>query len=207
LTVLEQILKHKLVAILRGMPAKDIVSIANALYEGGIRVLEVTLNSEQALPVIAQLSDVFRDKILIGAGTVLSPADAANAISAGAAFLISPSLDIEIIKATKNAGKVSIPGAFTATEIVTAHKNGADIIKLFPAPDAAYIKNILAPLNHIRLMPTGGIDASNIKIFAATGAVAFGIGSALVKGNAVVNEIYLRELSLKARQLIAALNS
>lgn len=207
LTALEQILKHKLVAILRGMPANDIAAIANALYDGGIRALEVTLNSDQALQLIAQLSDTFKDKMLIGAGTVLDKADAVNAIAAGASFLISPSLDIAVIKAAKNAGRVSVPGAFTATEILTAHNNGADIVKVFPVPDAAYIKNILAPLNHIRLMPTGGIDASNIKTFAATGAVAFGIGSALVKNSNTINEAYLKELSAKAKGLITALNS
>jgi 2-dehydro-3-deoxyphosphogluconate aldolase/(4S)-4-hydroxy-2-oxoglutarate aldolase len=207
LTALEQILKHKLVAILRGMPANDIAAIANALYDGGIRVLEVTLNSDQALQVIAQLSDTFKDKMLIGAGTVLDRADAINAIAAGASFLISPSLDIAVIRATKNAGRVSIPGAFTATEILNAHNSGADIVKVFPVPDAAYIKNILAPLNHIRLMPTGGIDTSNIKTFAATGAVAFGIGSALVKNSNTINEAYLKELSAKANGLVTALNS
>ena len=205
--MLSQILEHKIVAILRGMPPQEILSIANALYDGGIRVLEITLNSESALPVIEQLSHEFKDKMLIGAGTVLNTADAANAIAAGATFLISPSLDIAVIKAAKNAGVVSIPGAFTPTEILSAHNNGADIVKVFPCLDAAYIKNILAPLNHIKVMPTGGIDASNIKTFAATGAVAFGIGSALVNSKATIDETYLVTLTDKARKLIAALNS
>ena len=207
MTALSQILNHKIVAILRGMPPKEIMNIANALYDGGIRILEITLNSENALPVIEQLSHAFKDKMLIGAGTVLNTAGAANAINAGAAFLISPSLDIAVIKAAKDAGVVSIPGAFTPTEILGAHNSGADIVKIFPCLDAAYVKNILAPLNHIRVMPTGGIDASNIKTFASTGAVAFGIGSALVNSKATVDETYLAELSGKARKLIAELNS
>ena len=207
MTALSQILNHKIVAILRGMPPKEIMNIANALYDGGIRIMEITLNSENALPVIEQLSHAFKDKMLIGAGTVLNTAGAANAIDAGAAFLISPSLDIAVIKAAKDAGVVSIPGAFTPTEILGAHNSGADIVKIFPCLDAAYVKNILAPLNHIRVMPTGGIDASNIKTFATTGAVAFGIGSALVNSKATVDETYLAELSGKARKLIAELNS
>ncbi len=206
LNQLEQILKHKLVAILRGMPANDTVAIANALYEGGIRILEVTLNSEQALDLIERLSHTFQDKMMIGAGTVLDHSDAVNAIAAGASFLISPSMDSRVINTTKKAGRISIPGAFTATEILTAYNNGADIVKVFPAPDAAYIKNILAPLNHIRLMPTGGIDETNIKAFAATGAVAFGIGSALVKSGSVVDNNYLGELTARAKRLIDALN-
>ncbi len=207
MTALSQILEHRIVAILRGMPPKEIMSIANALYDGGIRIMEITLNSADALPVIEQLSHAFKGKMLIGAGTVLSTTDAANAIDAGATFLISPSLDLAVIRAAKEAGVVSIPGAFTPTEILTAHNNGAHIVKVFPCLDAAYIKNILAPLNHIRVMPTGGIDASNIKTFAATGAVAFGIGSALVNSNAIINENYLAALSDKARKLITALNS
>ncbi len=111
-----------------------------------------------------------------------------------------------MIKATKDAGLVTIPGAFTATEILSAYNNGAEIVKIFPCPDAAYIKNILAPFNHIRVMPTGGIDAGNIKTFASTGGVAFGIGSALVNSKATINETYLAELTNRARKLIGALN-
>jgi 2-dehydro-3-deoxyphosphogluconate aldolase/(4S)-4-hydroxy-2-oxoglutarate aldolase len=204
--ILSQILDHKIVAILRGMPPKEIMRIASALYDGGIRIVEITLNSEAALSSIEQLSHTFKDRLLIGAGTVLNTSDAANAIDAGAAFLISPSLDIDVIKITKDAGLVSIPGAYTATEILTAHNNGADIVKVFPAPDAAYIKNILAPLSHIRVMPTGGVDAGNIKAFAVAGAVAFGIGGALVNSKTIVDENYLAALKDRAEKLITALN-
>jgi 2-dehydro-3-deoxyphosphogluconate aldolase/(4S)-4-hydroxy-2-oxoglutarate aldolase len=204
---LSHILEHKIVAILRGVPSKDVIRIADTLYEGGIRVLEITLNSENALSLIEQLSNVFKDRMLIGAGTVLNTMNAANAIDAGASFIISPSFDPAVIKITKAAGVVSIPGAFTPTEILTAHNSGADIVKIFPALNDAYIKNILAPLNHIRVMPTGGIDASNIKAFAATGAAAFGIGSSLVNSKNIIDETYLAELSVKARHLHAVLNS
>lgn len=167
--------------------------------------MEITLNSENALTAIEELEQEFKNKMLVGAGTVLDAKDANNAIAAGAAFLISPSLDVDVIKTANNANVVSIPGAFTPTEILTAYKNGADIIKIFPCPDAEYVKNVLAPLNHIKVMPTGGIDASNIRQFAKTGAVAFGIGSALVNSKAVVDEAYLETITSKAKQLIAAL--
>ena len=206
MTALSQILQHKIVAILRGMPSSEIINIAHALYNGGIRILEITLNSENALTAIEELEQEFKNKLLIGAGTVLDEKDAKNAITAGAAFLISPSLDIDVIKTAKNANVVSIPGAFTPTEILTAHKNGADIIKIFPCPNAEYVRNVLAPLNHIKVMPTGGIDASNIQQFAGTGAVAFGIGSALVNSKAVVDEAYLENITSKAKQLVAALH-
>jgi 2-dehydro-3-deoxyphosphogluconate aldolase/(4S)-4-hydroxy-2-oxoglutarate aldolase len=207
MTSLSQIFEHKIVAILRGMPPAEITNIANALYDGGIRLLEITLNSDNALPAIEQLNHEFKNKMLIGAGTVINEKDAKNAIAAGAAFLISPSLDTQVIKAAKDAGIISIPGAFTPTEIVAAHKNGADIIKIFPCLNADYVKNILAPLNFIKVMPTGGIDASNIQTFAKTGAVAFGIGSALVSSKATVNKAYLETITAKAKQLVAALQA
>ncbi len=207
MTTLSKILEYKIVAILRNISPSDTLNIANALYDGGIRILEVTLNSKDSLQVIEQLADEFKQKLLVGAGTVLNTTDVANALNAGASFIISPALDMSVIKATKNAGAVSIPGAFTPTEILSANNNGADIVKVFPALNAAYISNILAPLNHIRLMPTGGLDEDNIKDFAATGAVAFGIGSALVSNKAIVNDGYLQQLTAKASRLTAAITT
>lgn len=207
MTALEQICTHKIVAILRGVPPPKMMLVADSLYLGGIRVMEVTLNSEMALPLIEQLSKVFAGRMLIGAGTVLSKTDAQNAIDAGATFLVSPSLDKEVIRTTKDAGIISIPGALTPTEILTAHNYGADIVKVFPCPDAAYIRDVLAPLNHLRLMPTGGIDAGNIKTFAAAGSAAFGVASSLVQGGVEVDDAYLAALTFKAQQLISALHS
>ncbi|CAN5673212.1 hypothetical protein BH10BAC2_BH10BAC2_46820 [soil metagenome] len=153
MSVLSQILEHKIVAIFHGMPPIEIMCIADALYTGGIRILEITLNSPDALLVIEKLSHAFKDMMIIGARTVPDTKDAANAIDAGAKFVISPSLDLAGIKSTKDAGVVSISDAFTPTEILSAHNNDADIVKVFPCLNAAYIKNILAPLNHIRIMP------------------------------------------------------
>jgi len=207
MSALSQILEHKIVAILRGMPPKDTMEIAQALYNGGLRILEITLNSDDALPLIEQLSHEFKKKMLIGAGTVLNVKDAENAIDAGATFLISPSLDLSVIKTAKDAGVVSIPGAFTPTEILSAYNNGADIIKVFPTLSAKYIKNILAPLNHIPVMPTGGIDLDNIKTFITTGAVAFGIGSALVDKQTIIDEAYLQSLTAKAKAFQQSVNN
>ena len=204
---LSQILEHKIVAILRDIWPNDILPIVNALYEGGVSIVEVTLNSTDALSVIENLSHTLNDKILIGAGTVLNSTDARNAIAAGAKFLISPSLDIEVIKAAKDAGVVSIPGAFTPTEILIAFKNGADIVKIFPALNPGYIKNILAPLNHIPVMPTGGINLDNIVEFNKTGAVAFGIGSSLVENKTIMDEAYLQNVTARARKFIEAIQS
>jgi len=204
MSVLSKILEYKIVAILRGMQSKDILSIVNALNNGGVKIVEVTLNSKDALSVIENLTHTLGDDILIGAGTVLNAADAKNAINAGAKFLISPSIDINVIKAAKDAGLVSIPGAFTPTEILTAFTNGADVVKIFPALNSEYIKNILAPLNHIPVMPTGGINLENIKAFNKTGAVAFGVGSSLVNNKANINEVYLQDITANARKFIEA---
>ena len=162
MTPLSQILQHKIVAILRGMNPKDVVNIAAALHEGGIKIIEVTLNSDEALPLIEILSSAFENRMLVGAGTVLTVKDARNAIAAGASFLISPALDLDVIKIAKDNSLISIPGAYTPTEVFTAWKNGADIVKIFPAPGPDYIKNILATLNQIPIMPKGGVDIRNI---------------------------------------------
>ena len=205
MTTLSQITVHKIVAILRGIQPDDVLKIAGALSDGGVKIIEVTLNSPNALLVIEQLNSAYGNQLLVGAGTVLDVSDAKAAMAAGAKFLISPNVDIAVIKAAKNAGILSIPGAFTPTEIVTAHNNGADIVKVFPAPDAAYIKNILAPLNHIKLMPTGGINLTNIKSFKDAGATAFGIGSSLVNNQSIIDETYLQQLTIKAGNFIAAI--
>lgn len=204
---LAQILQCKIVAILRGVAPNDVLPVANALYAGGIRVLEITLNSDAALSQIEQLTDAVGDKILIGAGTVLNADDAKAAIQAGAAFLISPIVDVAVIRLAKDHNRVSIPGAFTATEIVTAQRSGGDIIKVFPVTDPDYIKALLAPLNHIKMMPTGGVNLANIKQFSQAGAAAFGIGSSLVGHTSHVDEDYLAGLTKRAHSFVQAIEA
>lgn len=208
MSTLSQILETKIVAIIRGANPKDVLQIANALQKGGIKALEITINSPKALSVIEEASDEFGQNMLIGAGTVLDAETARAAITAGAKFIISPIVDIETIKMTKRYGIVSIPGAYTPTEIVTAYANGGDIIKVFPASaGAAYIKDIRGPLAHILLMPTGGVTLENIREYQKAGSVAFGIGSALVNAKNEINQDYLRQLTDKARKYIEAVNS
>jgi 2-dehydro-3-deoxyphosphogluconate aldolase / (4S)-4-hydroxy-2-oxoglutarate aldolase len=177
--VLSAILERKLVAIIRGAPPGEVHSLIESLYAGGVTLVEVTLNSDQALSLISAEASVWGDRVLIGAGTVLDAEAARSAIGAGARFIISPGFDKETIAATKAAGVVSIPGAYTPTEILAAHRFGADIVKVFPA-SPAYFNDLQGPLSHIRLMPTGGVTLANIRDFR--GAVAYGVGSALVGG-------------------------
>lgn len=205
MSTLQQILQHKIVAILRGVAPDDVLPIAHALYAGGIRILEVTLNSANVFAQIEMLSGKMGDQMLIGAGTVLDEAGARNAIDAGAQFLIAPNVDAAVIKYAKDQGLVSIPGAYTATEICNAHKAGGDIIKVFPVSSPDYLKGLLGPLNHIRMMPTGGVNLNNIKQFKEAGAIAFGIGGSLVTPVAATTEEYLNSLTEKASRLVEAI--
>lgn len=202
---LDYIKAHKIVAIVRGVKFEDILPIVQALHDGGIKVVEITLNTPRALEMIQLVNAEFGQKMLVGAGTVLNSQEAKAAIATGAKFIISPNLDPDTITTTKKLGAISIPGAFTPTEIVNAYALGADIIKVFPATNGIdFIKNIRGPLPQIPLMPTGGVTLKNIQDFKQAGAVAFGIGSALVDGKSEVNTQYLEELTHKAQQFIEA---
>lgn len=205
MTILSEILKHRIVAIIRGAEPGDVLAIAEALHKGGVRCLEITLNSADALKVIENISQKMGDRILVGAGTVLNAAEAGDAIAAGAKFIISPIMNLETIRKTKELGAVSIPGAFTPTEIFNAYSAGADIIKVFPGVSGpGFIKEVLAPLPFIPLMPTGGINLQNLHEFKNAGAVAFGIGKSLVDTKQKVSETYLQEIALNAQKFMQA---
>lgn len=206
MTILNTILQHQIVAILRGFKKDDVPNIAEALYEGGIRLVEVTLNSADALQLIRTLSIKYENKLQIGAGTVLTVKDARKAIDAGAKFLISPITDTEVIKTAVDNAVVSIPGAFTPSEIYTGYEYGADLIKIFPSQSPEYIKSILAPLSKIPVMPTGGIGLENIKAYKIAGASAYGIGSSLANNMEEINELYLENLTARARQFVDIIN-
>ncbi len=206
MSTLSQILENKLIAIIRGAQPCDVVKIADALYAGGIRILEITMNSEEPLSVIRTLAGALGDKMIIGAGTVVDAECAKQAVAAGAKFILSPIANVDIIRAAKSLGVVSIPGALTATEIYNAYKSGGDIIKVFPAISPTYIKDIAGPLPQIKLLPTGGINIENIKEYKKVGAAGFGIGSALVDTKKEINENYLLQLTNKARKFVEAIS-
>ncbi len=202
---LKKILGHKIIVIIRGIDPADFLNIASALLEGGLSVMEITLNSRNALSVIKQATVQMGEQLLIGAGTVLDAASAEEAISAGAKFIVSPALNIETIRSTKNRGAVSIPGAFTATEILSAYSSGGDIIKVFPASVGAdYFRDLRGPLPQIPLMPTGGVNLTNIREYQKAGAVAYGIGGALIDGSQKITKEYLERVTEKAKQFAEA---
>ena len=203
---LAHILAHKVVAIVRGADPNSLLRIVQALHAGGVRTMEITLNSPGALASIEEISRQMEGQMLVGAGTVLDSETARAALLAGARFIISPTLNKKTIRMTKRYGAVSIPGAYTATEILQAYEYGGDIIKVFPASAGGpgYLKDIAGPLPFIPLMPTGGVSLDNIKGFAVAGAAAFGLGSALVDTREVVTDEYLARLTARARQFVAA---
>lgn len=202
-----QLSANKLIAIIRGVSPDQVLPIAEVLYEGGIRLVEVTMNSAEPLKVIEELAAKLGDRITIGAGTVLDLPAASDAIQAGARFILSPVWGEELIAETKKMGALSIPGAFTATEIYRAWKAGADLVKVFPALSPAYIKDIRGPLPQIPLVPTGGINLDNITEYAKAGAIGFGIGSSLVSGNVAITDQYLAALKEKAGKFVQAVHS
>jgi 2-dehydro-3-deoxyphosphogluconate aldolase/(4S)-4-hydroxy-2-oxoglutarate aldolase len=206
MTSLSQILENKIVAIIRGANPRDVLKIATALRQGDVKILEITFNSQNALAVIKELVNEIGDQVLIGAGTILNPETAKAAIESGAKFIISPNANIETIKITKRFAAVSIPGAYTATEIVNAYDNGGDIIKVFPASNAGYIETLRGPLSYIPMMPTGGINLENISAFQKAGAVAFGIGTSLVDTKKEITEEYLKQITDNARKFVQAIS-
>lgn len=205
---LSAIQNQKLIAIIRNLPPADVLKVSKALRDGGVRIIEITMNSPKALTVIEELTSELGDDIIVGAGTVLDPETARAAILAGAKFILSPTVNLETIKCTKRYGALSIPGAFTPTEILTAFEHGADIVKVFPASlGSDYIKDILGPLSQIPLLPTGGVNLENIQSFIRAGAIGCGIGGSLVNSEEPVTEKYLAGLTDKAEQFISVVRN
>lgn len=184
----ETILKHKIVAIVRGFAPETVVEMAKAYCANGIHCVEITFDQtspeKQYLTAqsIRMVKEVLGDAMCVGAGTVMTVEQVRMAAEAGAEYMISPNVDEDVIKETKRLGKLSIPGAMTPTEIASAYKMGADIIKLFPANEVglSYIKAIKAPLKHIPLMATGGVRPTNAMDYLNAGSSALGVGGDLV---------------------------
>jgi 2-dehydro-3-deoxyphosphogluconate aldolase/(4S)-4-hydroxy-2-oxoglutarate aldolase len=203
MNLLEQITESGIVAVIRGSKPENIVEIGKALREGGVKALEITVETPRAMSIIEKVAiELENEDVIVGAGTVLDPETARAAILSGARFVFSPTVNAETIKLSKRYGVLSIPGAFTPTEILTAYENGADLIKVFPANTVgpSYIKNIKGPLPHIPLMVTGGIDLANAADYIKAGAVGLGVGGTLVP--ATINEEALQSITDKAKKFV-----
>ena len=196
--------QSRVVAILRRTEAALAVETAEALLKGGISVIEVTLNTPGALEMLRAMRDAVGDRAVLGAGTVLDIAAADEALDAGAAFIVSPHTDIELVHEMAGRGVPCIPGAFTATEVFSAWRAGASVVKLFPAGPvgASYLKDLRGPLSDIRLLPTGGVTLDNAATYIAAGAWGLGLGSALVAPDLVAGRRF-DELTRRAAAFAA----
>jgi 2-dehydro-3-deoxyphosphogluconate aldolase / (4S)-4-hydroxy-2-oxoglutarate aldolase len=191
--------RERLVAIVRVDGADKATRIARALVAGGVRVLEFSLSAQGALDAIEACRGL---DACVGAGTVLDIGQAAAAVDRGAQYLVAPGLDREVMRWAREAGVLHIPGAFSPTEVVAAQREGAPLVKLFPAGrlGPGYVSDLLGPLPDVRLVPTGGIDETNLIQFLEAGAAAVAVGSALARGDRSEEETTER-----ARRITAAL--
>jgi len=205
-TTREQLIKAMVLGIIRIEAADDLVTIAQALQEGGLNCVEITMTTPGALRAIEETSEELTG-VIMGAGTVLDATTARQAILAGAKFLVTPTVELDVIETARRYGVVVIAGAMTPTEILTAWEAGADMVKVFPASvlGPSYLKAVRGPLPQIQLVPTGGITADNAGDFIKAGAVMVCAGGWLVDKKAVANERY-EVLTERARQLVDAVS-
>jgi 2-dehydro-3-deoxyphosphogluconate aldolase/(4S)-4-hydroxy-2-oxoglutarate aldolase len=186
-TVIQWTYREKIIAIVRGIEPEKCLKVAQALYDGGIRLMEVTYAQsnpgswEQTAQAIHDIAKTYEGRMLVGAGTVTSVELVEMTHKAGGLFIISPDCNVDVIRRTRELGMVSMPGALTPTEVMTAHHAGADFVKLFPISDlgVGYLKAIRAPISHVKMMVVGGINEKNIGQYLAAGAVGAGIGGNL----------------------------
>lgn len=186
--IIKSIKQNEVIVIVRGVDDKDLIPLAQALYDGGIRLMEITFSAKgdpsdvEVANNIGRLTNHFGDKMLFGAGTVITPYQVELVKKVGGKFIISPNVDEDVIKKTRELDLISIPGALTPTECASAKKFGADFVKLFPvnAFGADYLKAIKAPLSHIDFLAVGGVGPENMPTYKAAGACGFGIGSTVI---------------------------
>ena len=186
--VLKQIKEVGIIPVVRATTADEAIRAIDAIREGGIGVLEITMTVPNAITVIEQVTTRFGTHALVGAGTVLDVETAKSCISAGAKFIVSPSLNLETIAFCREQDVAVMPGALTPTEVVNAWTAGADFVKVFPAGavgGASYLKALKAPLPHIELVPTGGVSLTTAADFIHAGAAALGVGTDLVDIKAI----------------------
>jgi 2-dehydro-3-deoxyphosphogluconate aldolase / (4S)-4-hydroxy-2-oxoglutarate aldolase len=187
-SIAERIVEIGILSVVRAASGAEAIAVGDALREGGIRALEITMTVPDAVKVIAEAVERYGDQFLIGAGTVLDEEQARACIDAGARFVVAPIVDVATIAACRRADIPVLPGALTPTEVVQAWRAGADFVKVFPCGavgGASYLKALKAPLPHIPLVPTGGVTLDNVGALFAAGASAVGVGGDLCDVQAI----------------------
>lgn len=210
--IISAIEKNKIIVIVRGVEKENLIPLAEAMYEGGIRLLEITFSAngkitdKQTAENIKMLSEHFDGKMYIGAGTVLKESQVELVKKARGGFIISPDTNEAVVTKTRELGLVSMPGALTPTEIQAAHRSGADFVKLFPISNLGsnYVRAVKAPLSHIKLLAVGGIYDENIAEYLSAGVSGFGIGSNITNKKLIANGEFDKITAL-ARKYVTAL--
>lgn len=208
MSIIKNVEKEKIIVIARGIKEEDSLPIAEALVEGGIRFIEVTMNTEGALKIIDKWRNHFKhDDVFIGAGTVLNTEMASNAIQAGAQYIVTPNLDEEVVERACEHGIEIFPGVMTPTEIMKALKAGAKAVKLFPMESLGlnYLKEIRAPLSDVKMIATGGVNLSNIRNYFELGVIGVGIGSNIID-KAMIEQRNFTGLTELAKKYLEAIN-
>jgi 2-dehydro-3-deoxyphosphogluconate aldolase/(4S)-4-hydroxy-2-oxoglutarate aldolase len=186
--ILNKMISEGLIPVIRVASASEAIDVANAIKDGGVSLIEITMSVRGAIEVIKELTQEYKDEIIMGAGTVLDAETGRAALLAGAQFIVSPTLNLDLIQLAHRYSAVVVPGAMTPTEILTAWNAGADMVKVFPAAQLGgpgYIKALRGPLPQILLAPTGGVNLENAGAFIRAGAAALGVGGELVDKKAV----------------------
>lgn len=212
-TVMAWAQKEKIIAIVRGIASEKCLKVAQALYDGGIRMMEVTYDQKNpdswkfTAEAIGAIAEQFNGKLLVGAGTVTTPELVELTHSAGGLFVISPDTNVDVIRRTRELGMVSMPGALTPSEVLIAHRAGADVVKLFPAGDLGpgYLKAIRAPISHVKMMAVGGINEKNMAAFLTAGAIGVGVGGNLANRD-WIEAGQFEKITETAKALVAAAN-
>lgn len=208
LTTLTGLIETGVIAVIRADSGGQLVNVCRALSRGGVKACEITMTTPGALEAIAAASRELGKEALIGAGSVLDAATARAAILAGAKFIFSPILNLEVIEMAHRYDCVAVPGAMTPTEILTAWSAGADVVKVFPANHFGpqYLRDVHGPMPQVKLTPTGGVDLTTAADWIKAGAVAIGVGSSLVKKDLLVAGAWddLSALAKKYVDIVAA---
>jgi 2-dehydro-3-deoxyphosphogluconate aldolase / (4S)-4-hydroxy-2-oxoglutarate aldolase len=194
-----------IIAVVRAQQASQVLPLSEALIAGGVKVIEITMTTPNAIAAIREASEKLGERALIGVGTVLDADTARAAIAAGAEFIVTPICRTELVAVAHASGCPIMLGAYTPTEAQLAYEAGADFIKIFPADTlgAGYIKSLRAPLPHLRIVPTGGVDVENVADFLKAGCAALGVGSSLVSTK-ILQAADWPELTRRAGAFVAA---
>src|SRR6185369_5420859 len=206
--IISRLVKPGIIAVVRAQKAEQVPPLCEALLAGGVLAIEITMTTPNALAAIRDARARFGERALIGVGTVLDAKTCQAAIDAGAEFVVTPICRVELVKLAQAADRPIMLGAYTPTEAQLAHEAGADFVKIFPADTLGpgFIRSLRAPLPHLRIVPTGGVDVGNVAEFLKAGCAALGVGSSLVSTKILADADW-PELTRRAKEFVKAANT